>query len=216
MVPTKDPLTLIPVKVELYHDEAEDPHDMGDGIWTLKQFSRRHMHYVDPDDLGIERGPDNAITSTDPDLAEKLRNGLAFVVSYYEHGRCAWSIYGTGPQCRWDNVGIAGILVWENDPSDMGAETIEERQKDAAAFLDTYTAWCNGDVYGYSITDTEGDIDDACGGYYGPDTEYMLSEIQRAVGGRPVIFTGEAKYLGDDYKGVKFDRKIHELPADDD
>lgn len=199
MIPVANPMTAVPLTVSIFNDEAEDPHEM-DGQWTLHQFSRDKSHFTDPYELFTENRK-----IRNPGLRRKLDVGLAFLVSYYEHGQCVWSIKGTGPQCRFDSVGLAGILVWENKPGDMGAKSYEDRQKDAAAFLQTYTDWCNGNVYGYSIDDPEGEVNDGCGGYFGHDTEYMLKCIQDAAGERPVKFDGDASDIGDGYKGRTWD-----------
>lgn len=211
MIPVMDPQTSIPLTVRIWHDtDMDDPHDACDGQWTLHQFSNRHAHYTDPDSFGLTKGDDGKLVVGDKELRKKLRRGLAFFVSYYEHGRCHWSIRGTGPQCRWDSVGLAGVIVWEHDPSDLGAKTIKAREKDAAAFLETYTAWCNGDVFGFTVDDPEDDIHDSCGGFYGNDTACLLEAIHGACGQRPVIFKGDASDLSDDYPGVTYDPDIHE------
>lgn len=221
MVPTQDPLTLIPLVVRIEHDQdAENPSEF-DGTWKPYSFSRRHINYHDPESIGLtlEMDEEKGIPiASDPKLRNKLKCGLAFFLSYYEHGRGVWSLLDEGPRCRFDTARIAGLLVWEEPSRNLGAKTVEERAADARAFLETYNAWCNGDVYGYDISDAEGAVDGSCWGYYGDDENvaYMLQCIQDECGERPVIFKGDAAYLGDRYKGVTFDPELHEEPADED
>lgn len=177
-----------PVTVNLLPDyDAESPCDE-DG-WSAYSFSRKHANYKHPDELGFDEGqPSEA-------LQAKLKAGLAFILDYFEHGNCVWSLGGTGPQCRWDSVSGAGILVWEGDPDDMGAKTYEDREKDAKGFIDRFTEWCNGNVFGYSIDDPDGEIDDSCFGFYDSDLDYMFSEIREAVGKRKVVFAGDCQHM---------------------
>lgn len=169
--------------VKIFHDEdAESPMEF-DGSWTLYSFNRRHVNYKNPAAFFGDFGEPN------DELKEKLNVGLAFILSYYEHGSCIWSRQGMGQQCQWDTVGVAGVLVWEHKPDDL-AKTIEERAKDADIFLATYTAWCNGEVYGYSVEEEvkkpcghmEIEHGDSCYGFFGPDLAYMFDNIRDALG----------------------------------
>lgn len=218
MIPVANPMTMIPVRVTISHDDDPMSPMEGDGTWTVYSFNRRHVDYKDPESIGLalELDDDGLPVVRNPGLRRKLETGLAFFLSYYEHGACKWSLIDEGPSCRFDTARIAGILIWTHKPKEMGARTRADRAKDARLFLESYTAWCNGEVYGYGVDDPEGDIEDSCWGFYGNDTEYMLETIRAACGDRPVIFNGDAAWVGDRYKGVTFDPKIHEAPASDD
>ncbi len=196
MVPTVDPLLSVPVIVTIEQDQDPlNPMDE-DGQWKLYSFSRKHVNYEDPETLGLgDLGLDGRPVVRNPGLRRKLERGLAFFVSYYEHGGCAWSRLGKGPQCPFDSVRIAGLLIWEDPASNMGAKTFEDRAKDADAFLESYTAWCNGEAYGYSIEDPEEEVEDSCWGFLAPDMPYMFECIKSAVGERPVRFVDETLYL---------------------
>ena len=91
---------------------------------------------------------------------------------------------GEGPACRFDSVRVAGILLWEQPPAVLPSG-YREREADARGFLDTYTAWANGEVYGYEIErittcDASGtasaEFVDSCFGFYG--FEHCLSEAE--------------------------------------
>lgn len=183
-------------KVTVYVDPDDDPENPAqqDSNWRHYSFSSRHYNYKHPERLGLslERDEDGLPVVEDEELKQKLGEGLAFFLSYYEHGACAWSLLDQGPKCQFDSTRIAGLLVWENDPEDLGAKTYEDRAKDAAGFLETYTKWCNGWVYGYRLEDPTGVLEESgCSGFY--DLDEMFREIKRAVGDREVAFTGRAE-----------------------
>ena len=170
------------LKVTVEHDrDAESPME-GDGNWTFYSFNRRHTAFKHPDDLDSK------------DVKAKLRRGLAWFLSCYEHGGIQWWINGEAghPSCPFDTTNMAGILIWENDPSDMGAKTIKDRRADASRFLDTWNAWSNGECYYFSVTDESGEVIDSCGGFIGdPKTSGMIDAIKDAVGDANVIFAGD-------------------------
>ena len=135
------------LQVHLEHDgDGENPSEW-DG-WRLHSFGRRHTNFRDPKSLGLalELDSDGWPKVKNPGLRSKLKAGLAFFVSYFEHGQCVWFIPGEGPSCPWDSVRCAGLLVWEHDSADLGPKTYADRQRDARNFLKTYTAFCNGEV----------------------------------------------------------------------
>lgn len=194
--------TALKLIVKFWHDDmAESPNDY-DG-WKAYSFSTRHSNHADPDDVGFEYDDDKECLIPGKDLQAKLDSGLAFLLSYFEHGQCQWSLAGEGPQCRWDSVTFAGILVWEEEESALGPKTKKDREKDARAFISNYTAWCNGYVYGFTIDvvrpcgscgkdeevdDSEHDIDaTSCGGFTidSCDDEamgYMLELVKENIG----------------------------------
>jgi len=164
------------IRIE-YDDDPPCPMD-DDGQWTLHSFCSKHKHYKDPDTLLRDPSGGEGLPLA---LRNKLKAGTAFFLSYFEHGLCKWGLAGSmdnTPDFRWDGTSMAGLLVWEHPTSDMGAKTYADRQKDAAGFLREYTAWCNGEVYGYVIEDEDGDTLDSCFGHVGSDgLEDQIAEL---------------------------------------
>lgn len=174
--------------IKLWHDDMpDDPCDYG---WKVHSFSKRHSNWSDPFALGLDS--DGHI---EPELREKLDKGLAFFLSYYEHGQCLWSLQNelpAGAQCPWDSVGTAGLLIWEENESDLN-DSLEDRTADARAFIERYTMWCNGEVYGYTVDAVkdcpscgqEEDVDlpdlPSCGGYYANDIEGMVIDMKDQI-----------------------------------
>lgn len=144
--------------------DIENPSEFMDCTWKIHSFNRHHASFSHPENfenIGIRR---------------KLAVGTAFMLSYYEHGACQWSLRGTGPSCRFDSVDYAGIMTFDN-PKDMGAKTYEDRRQDAKIFLDLYTDWCNGYGHGYVIETEDGEELDSCFGFYDSQIEHTINEI---------------------------------------
>ena len=173
-------VTTEPWIVEVYHDEhAESPCET-DG-WKLYSFNSRHVSFKHPSHFSTKfdhasRRP----IPVNPGLRQKLDRGLAFWLSYYEHGLGCWSLIGEGTQCQWDTAYVAGILVWEEPAGNLGPKKYADREEDARSFLKTFTSWANGECYGFQIRESFDDaIDDIDYGFYG--TEWVEKEAKRVI-----------------------------------
>jgi hypothetical protein len=165
--------------------DVERPDSTYDG-WKPISFCRRHNNFEHPAAYCLNK-PENM------GLRRKLQVGLAFRLSYYEHGLCKWSLRGEGPQCRWDSVDIAGLLIWTGKPTDIGALSYDDRATDARNFLEEYTDWCNGNCYWFSLESAEQPLN-SCGGFIG--TNQLTEAINEALEeSDKVIVRGEAAYL---------------------
>jgi hypothetical protein len=143
---------ILVITVDTYSMHGESPNEWGG--WKVQSFNRRHSDSVDPENIGLalELGEDGFPIIEDADLKAKFEKGLAFFLTYFEHGNCDWKLNRTGKlPFDFDRTSIAGIVTWESDESDIGATDIEGRAKDAEGFLETYTMWCNGETYEYTI-----------------------------------------------------------------
>lgn len=188
--------------IRVFHDHDVECPSSYDGAWKLYSFNRRHRAYADPTTIGLSLslGSDGLPKITNPGLRSKLKAGLAFFLSYFEHGQCVWFRHGDnrpGVEFRWDGVRVAGLLVWEEHATNLGARTYANRAKDADGFLADYTAWCNGDGYGFAIEDEEGEIVDSCGGYLG--TENLAAGIADALPRTEDGDVADFQFAGDDY-----------------
>lgn len=211
----------IRLNIKFWHDDcAEDPCDYGG--WKVHSFSRRHYNRAEPGDIGFVYDDETEQYVPDEDLQAKLDAGLAFFLSYYEHGNCLWSLQGDLPamaRCPFDSVGLAGFLVWDADESDIGAKTVEDRRADAERFIERYTEWCNGHVFGYTVQafkvcecceqDEELDESEAdmylpsCGGYFDSDLKGALIDLRDEIEHDRCEITfedGHGAYLADEAK----------------
>jgi hypothetical protein len=183
------------LRLTIQHDsDVGVPWEECDGSWRVISNDPREFTYEAPESyftIGFRR---------------KLAVGLAFPLSKYEHGGVEWSIAGCGQQCRWDTTRNAGFLVWDYKPSDMGARTYEDRQKDAEGFLTVFNSWVNGECFWYKLERVEEcshcghDVVveelDSCGGFIGSDHLFdALREVMGAYPGEEYEFAGECKWL---------------------
>jgi len=148
-------------RVIIDHDpDCESPCESDQ--FTLYSFCQRHSSFKDPREI--------------PDLKSKLKGKTAFMLSYFEHGDCVWSLQGEGSSCPWDSVYTAGVLVWEGKPTDIG-KTPAKRVKAARSFLKAYTDWANGHVYYWRVETLDGEEVNSCGGVIGWEwLEKMIKE----------------------------------------
>jgi hypothetical protein len=196
-------------KLFLGHDEDVECPCENDGAWKLYSFNSRHINYRDYHEFLVEcQGRKSRyMKGANVGIQRKLNVGTAFLVSCYEHSGIMYSLKGEGMQCHWDTTGIAGILVWEHSPKEMGAKTYKDREQDARNFLEEYNHWVNGQCYYFTVEKMEkcekcnhenGEVVDSCGGYIG--YEY-LKEILKSE--HPELFadgvelevTGDAAWI---------------------
>lgn len=104
----------------------------------LLSFNHRHRGFCRPDNLSTEV----------EDLEEKLRDGRAFWLGYSEHGDCRWMLSEQATN-SWDSRTKAGLLVLA--PDSYANLDRASRRAYAEQTLETYTNWCNGDVYDLQI-----------------------------------------------------------------
>lgn len=108
--------------------------------WTYKDFRRGYTPGTGPE------GRDEYLAELQ---AEGVDPARVFLVDVYEHGQCRHSLSGTGYQCPWDTTDGSGVLVALG--SDIAEYTHDGKtytlRDQAANLLDTYTQWCNGEVY---------------------------------------------------------------------
>jgi len=206
---------ILTVEIE-YDQDLECPiGESGDTKERFVSFNRRHKAYADPSEwiAGLNRHGEVIFTPEGFGLRRQLETGTAFILSYFEHGSSVWSLQGAGPQCQWDTADVAGIY-WL--PSDVPKD---RRREYAKAAMESYTDWCNGNGYGYTITDqATGEMLDSCWGFIGDKhaSDSILEAIQNVAGGSDfeVIWAGDAKGLAEYGKLGRLTE--YEDPEDDD
>lgn len=156
------------IHIEIYQDtDCESPLEY-DGF-DMISFKRFSTHFKDPEDLDWD------------DIKAKCERKEAFLLSCYSHGGESWGLQGEVMQCQFDTVNTAGILFLSDDLlSNWDKDELESREKAARSFMEEYTAWVNGECYGFNIECDDLDIDEGCGGFtvYNDATEeYFAEEI---------------------------------------
>jgi hypothetical protein len=113
------------------------------------------------------------------EVSEKVL--FIFPITKYEHSGVSYSV-GDNRSCPFDS-GIAGFyfVTQEKWTECMGKTraTYAKAKKIAQDEMRIYTQFCNGDLYGYSIEDENGDFVDSCGGFY--ETEQAIEEARQMV-----------------------------------
>jgi hypothetical protein len=169
--------------ISVYYDsDAPNPMEDDFGRGKIITLNRRQIGY-------------------DPDLVQDALDNNPDVVrlGYHEHGLCSWFVEGqggAGTECVWDGVPFAGVWIPDTDVLDeaknlTGAERLAFMTQRAKSVCETYTQWCNGDIYGYTIeeishcdhcnSDTSQETD-SCWGFYGMETAW---EEAKAIIGIP-------------------------------
>lgn len=92
----------------------------------------------------------------------------AFPLFKYEHGGVAYSLGAFS--CPWDS-GQCGYVLMSKAEWPRQAKAVLS----AKSHVESYSSWCNGEIYGYIIEDSDGEHLDSCWGYVG-DSKYCLDE----------------------------------------
>ena len=152
--------------VSIESDSTVNFDDLHDEGWNLISFSKRDG---EPIDKYVKSYCNGEVIPANIGLRRKLKVGLAHWLSCYQHSNVVWSLKGEGPQCQWDTAQLAGVLIWDNKPGDIGARTFELRKDDARGFLKYYNDFINGNVYWFNIEDLNSGESESIGGFVGED-----------------------------------------------
>jgi hypothetical protein len=164
------------LQAEIHYDT--DPCKPDDPACTITYNSR--SRYT----LGNTMADDDK----DSDIARKVRDGdyIGMPVFAYVHGSVAiQAAYANPFYCDWDS-GRSGwaYITKAGARSHFGVRRITKAVKEKALDLirscvEEYSAYLNGEVFGFIIRDTStGEAVDSCWGYYGMDdvkSEAMLA-----------------------------------------
>lgn len=170
-------------------------------VGCLKVDQSPNDFFEDDDGAGTFKEFRN-IDSRDEFLSTLSKSSLFFLVDKYEHGNVDYSVSGTKnyPDQRWDvSHGCAVFIPCEDIQQDYKkdkktmtvAEAKAKYSKDANMTLESYSEYCNGEVYGFSIVtyDKKGNVlnEDECWGFIGnkyandEKTSIMQSEFNNST-----------------------------------
>jgi len=158
--------------VEVHYDTgSESPRD-----WcNLGRFFGFHGRYASPDN------PPHGSAEEARRIAT-ARENICLPVWLYDHSGTCYRAAESNPfHCPWDSGLFGFIYVSREDVRrEYGVKRISPQLR--AKVLEilkqevkTYSAWANGEVYGFTVTDSEGEQIDSCWGFIG-EPEYALSE----------------------------------------
>lgn len=116
-------------------------------------------------------GDEDCSFSTEEEVRKHYENSdpvLAILPLYaYIHGGVALSTDSFS--CQWDSgqAGWAIITQSKSDEMGFGSFTLEQLHEAIKSEVKEYHHFLNGEVYGYEVSDGEGEILDTCFGYIG-------------------------------------------------
>ena len=163
--------------LEIYRDDfAESPREW-DNLSTFYCFHKRY-------NLGDKHNIDHGDYSSWDELEqENFNQEDDIIVNLYMYDHSGISIATHPFACRWDSgqVGIAVITkaeIIENYGDDSPASRAKAL-KCLESEVDTYNDYVQGEVYGYTLLDSEGEEIDSCFGFYGyePTTNGIFDNL---------------------------------------
>lgn len=175
--------------VKIYYDESpESPRD-----WTVgAQMVMSHRNYDLPNDAGISFDDFEGWREIALYLTQKQGALMVMPVYMIEHSGVALRV-GAGGNPFWEDpgewdsgiVGLAYVTpqTWadtQGEPAYTGSEEDQEQARNLiTSDVEVYGQYLNGEVYGYTITDTDGEVMDSLWGMYG--YEYAENEARAAA-----------------------------------
>jgi hypothetical protein len=164
---TKDYGHGITGRIELDEGGTESPISGDDAV----KIAALHRRYINPNP---ECGTD--VEELDEWARENAGEWEAFALFMYDHSGTIYkpSRGGSSPfSCPWDS-GRVGFIFLKR--SEFSGDLFDA----ATQICETYTAWANGEIYGYVLEDDDGEHLDSCWGYIG-ERDYCESEMDEAA-----------------------------------
>lgn len=184
-------------------------HDKNDNVYAVEVAETENLIIVGC--LKVDQDPVNffeddegsgtfkefrSVDERDEFLTTLKKSSLFYLVDKYAHGNVHYSVSNTKnyPDQRWDVAHGCAVYI----PSDYIQEEYKKAKKkmtvaeakakfleDANSTLNSYSDYCNGEVYGYSVVtyDKKGQVieENECWGYIGYDNANKeKSEIMKA------------------------------------
>jgi hypothetical protein len=122
-----------------------------------------HRRYVDPAKGACGRTADEVLTWAEDNAAD----WYVVPLWLYDHSGTVYAAAWSYPfHCPWDS-GRAGIIALKRCEWGAGCDPDEALKACAQQIAEDYTAWANGQCFGYVITDSAGSKLDSCWGFVG-------------------------------------------------
>ena len=167
------------LNIEIFQDDnAWNPREECDCFGTIVCFHRRY-------DLGDK----NHDFTTPESLNEAIDRGklLAIPLFLYDHSGITIRCGDTNPfSCPWDSGQLGYIVVSHEkilkvfNRKNITPSLLKKVKKILEGEVKCYDDYITGNVYGYRITNNDGNEIDSCWGYIG-DSDYCLDEARRVV-----------------------------------
>lgn len=108
----------------------------------------------------------------------RLRDDIAIILPIYAYEHGGITISHGSFSCQWDSGQLGWHYVAKKAlESEFGGDE-EKAKKCLEAELEIYDNYLQGNVWGFTIEDEEGDDVDSCWGFYGDDLEGMKAHVE--------------------------------------
>jgi hypothetical protein len=183
--------------ISIYRQEnAESPRTAWDNLGT---FYTAHRRYCPEQDFDRHFNIDEVYATRFTDFSASFkRDYIALPVYLYDHG--GQTISSVPFSCPWDSgwFGIIAVSAGKVKKEYGWKKITDKRRNRILEYLqgeiDVYDSYLCGDVYGYTITDKDGNELNTCWGYYGDNG---IKDMER-----------ECKSIIDHYRDVQRKDKI--------
>lgn len=188
--------------IELHYDTfaPDSPRQDRDNAGTLLTWTRR---YESPDPNSFDH-PNHFL-----DWAEDEDIPLILPVYKYEHSGVAYKIGdGGNPFAAFDpggwDSGAVGVIYMDADTIEREFSGDMERAKDCLhAEMSEYSAWANGEVYGFVVKDAEDEVIESVWGFLGQEGfDYMKEEAKRIAEFHAELYRTEEEKLEEFFSTV--------------
>ena len=142
-------------------DDAQNPDEGKNEDLFLVAWDSRNI-YVTRDGM-----------KSSDDIRGMSKNFHVFTLFVYSHGGVSLSL---ARSCSWDSGACGYVFVKRQGKKNERAEA----EKSARSLIDEWNLYLSGQVYGFTIEDSYGDVIDSCGGFYG-ETSEVLKEARSII-----------------------------------
>ena len=149
--------------INIKQDEYPTCPRSWDNLGTMVCFTRNYR-----------LGDKHDLTSEDLEAITKSNEYLSLPLYLYDHSGLTMNT--TGFSCSWDSGCVGAIFVSkETIRKEYGWRNITQKRKEQIigylkGEVETYDQFLTGDVYGYEIVDTDGNLEDSCWGFFGKES----------------------------------------------
>ena len=175
--------------IEILPDENPwDPRDGQDNLGTMVFFHRRYN--LGDKNHGINSNDFNGWDEMLQFIAKKLHGSIIIPVYMYDHSGVTISTSHEYPyNDRWDAGQLGFIFTtrkrmaeWYGiKPKSVDVAVAKKAYAHLQGEVDEYDKYLRGDVYGFVVTDKDGEEVDSCWGYYDDDAMTEAKSIVDAI-----------------------------------
>lgn len=177
--------------VQEYDDYPESPRTFYDNDSTFITFESRHAspdkcEFHSCSDWADANGFDMGTSHHDLIASMEKKGFIAIPVWRYEHSGVAYEADFENPfYDEWDSGMVGVIYISKKDALDMcGSKRMTAKAKEMVvqilkAEVDIYSFYANGEVYRYSLCDSNGDVIESLGCSFG---ECKIEDIFKEFG----------------------------------